>query len=877
MSSLDPKALHRARLSNGLIVLVYRNTTAPVVAINTYVKAGYFDETDDVVGIAHVLEHMFFKGTTKRGVGEIAKETKALGGYLNAHTIYDHTSYYTVLPTSGFNEGLEIQADAYANSAIDATELARELEVIIQEAKRKEDNPSAVTSETLYALLHDVHRIRRWRIGREAPLRALTSDQLLAFYHNFYTPSNTILAIAGDVDIDKAMAQVERQYGALLDHTPIRTPGMAEPEHADFRYRELHGDIAQTHIEFGWRTVPDIHPDTPALDMIARVLGAGRASRLYRAVRDRKLAGVVSASNYAPAQVGVFTVGAETEPEKTIDAARAMWDQVRLIHNGAITKDEIERSKRLFSARWARRLETTEGQASHLVEWESLGGWEMGDAYYEAVMRLQPEDLTKVAQQYLAPDRAGVIVYRPAQAPLVAADASSMRTILNTGVVEPLPRSESATVTAGVSSSLLPLVAEQAGVRVYRTSNGIPILVRVRPGAAITHAGIYAAGGAIEEVPGHAGVTALVARTATKGTTTRSALQIAEASELLGGTISSSVGAESFGWSISVPRENAAAAITLLADVVQHATLTADAFETERVALLADLAQLQDDMYRYPMRLLNAAAFAGHPYAVPASGTETSIQSITTDDARAWYQRAMLCAPFVIAVVGDADPDTIASTIAHVFSDMTQTELKTAAAPIWPSQTTQSVESRDKAQTALALAFPSPARTDDRRFAAHVLATIASGLGGRFFDELRDRQSLAYTIHAFPSEHRFSGAFVSYIATSPEKESAARDGLLNEFAKLRTEPVTTDELARAKRYLLGMHDIRQERGGAVLGDIVDAWLFGAGLHELDEYTGKVSAVSTDDILQLAKSCFDPDRRVEGIVRGSIAPQIPARY
>src|SRR5919112_3495893 len=152
-TALDPATIRRTVLPNGLTVVLRQDRSAPVVAIVTYVSAGYFDETDDVVGIAHVLEHMFFKGTPSRGVGEIAKQTKAVGGYLNAATIYDHTVYYTVLPSSGFSQGLDVQADAYARSLIDAEELARELEVIIQEAKRKADNPGAVATETLYELL----------------------------------------------------------------------------------------------------------------------------------------------------------------------------------------------------------------------------------------------------------------------------------------------------------------------------------------------------------------------------------------------------------------------------------------------------------------------------------------------------------------------------------------------------------------------------------------------------------------------------------------------------------------------------------------------------------------------------------------------------
>src|SRR5690348_4149952 len=143
LSAIEPASVQRTVLPNGLKVLIKPDFSAPVVAIVTFVSAGYFDETDDVVGIAHVLEHMYFKGTPSRSVGAISKETKSAGGYLNAGTIYDRTSYYTVLPAASFARGLDIQRDAYANSVIDAEELAKELEVIIQEAKRKADNPSA--------------------------------------------------------------------------------------------------------------------------------------------------------------------------------------------------------------------------------------------------------------------------------------------------------------------------------------------------------------------------------------------------------------------------------------------------------------------------------------------------------------------------------------------------------------------------------------------------------------------------------------------------------------------------------------------------------------------------------------------------------------
>src|SRR3954466_11655537 len=310
---MDPNSIHRTVLPNGLTVLIQEDRTAPVVAIVTYVKAGYFDETDKENGLAHALEHMFFKGTQKRGVGDIAKETKASGGYLNAHTIYDNTTYYAVLPSSSFARGLEIQADAYANSVIDARELAREMEVIIQEAKRKADNPSAVATETLYELLHDKHRMRRWRIGREPGLRAFSREMMNGFYRNFYRPGNTILSISGDVDSAEALRQVTGLYAALESGDPLRKPGPDEPDRTGFRYRELTGDIAQSQLVFGWRTPGTQDPDTAILDVAAALLGTGRASRLYRAVRERKLASSVGAYDYTPTQLGVFVVHAETE------------------------------------------------------------------------------------------------------------------------------------------------------------------------------------------------------------------------------------------------------------------------------------------------------------------------------------------------------------------------------------------------------------------------------------------------------------------------------------------------------------------------------------------------------------------------------------
>ena len=868
MSVLPSLTVVRTRLANGLTVLVRRDPSAPVVAIVTYVRAGYFDETDDVVGIAHVLEHMYFKGTPGRGVGEIAKETKAAGGYLNAATIYDHTVYYTVLPSSSFAAGLDVQSDAYAHSLIDPGELSRELEVIIQEAKRKADNPGAVATETLYELLHDHHRIRRWRIGREPGLRALRQNDVVGFYRNFYRPGNTVLAIVGDVDPDRVVAEVDRRYGALAAGDPIRTPGPSENGAGGFRYRDLSGDIAQTQVAFGWRTPGTNHTDSPALELLAGVLGSGRASRFYRAVRERRLASGVSAYHYTPTEIGVFVAHAESPPAVAADAARAMWDQIRAARDGEIGDQEIERAKRVFESRWIRRLEDMEGQANHLAEWEALGDWQMGDDFFERLMLATRDDVTRVAREYLAPDRAGTIVYRPLTGEPVASTPDEMRGLLDRAPRPPALPAQAPYAARPLGPSRSPVfVREETGVWEYRTASGTPILVRVKPGSPLVHVGVFAVGGVRDEDSAVAGLTTLTVRTALKGTSSRTAEQIAEEAEMLGGSVTGGVSADSFRWSISVPSRHVAAAIELLADVVQHPVFATDALETERAIALADVASLRDDMYRYPMRLASEVAFAGHPYGLSAGGTDDSLARITADEVRAWHAKQMLSSAAVIAIVGDGNPTQLADLAARAFGDLKHRAVETIAAPVWPTAVATAVETRERAQTAMALLFSGPSRSDPARHAASMIATVASGLGGRFFDELRDKRSLCYTVNAFAAERALAGAFGAYIATSPEQENAARDGLLAEFARLCNEDVTDEELRRAQTYAIGLHAIRQQSGAAVLGDVVDAYLFGS-LRDLDEYEARVRAVTPAAMRQVAREHFNPARRVEGLVRGT---------
>ena len=405
--------VQRRVLANGLTLLVQHVPDLPAVAVVTRGRAGFFDEPDHWAGISHVLEHMFFKGTPTRGVGEIARETRNAGGYLNAGTSYDYTTYYTVLPVSGLADAIDIQADALRNALLDADELSREIVVIIEEAKRKLDTPSAVAQETLHALLYDHHRIRRWRIGSPEGLRALTRDDLAAYYRSRYVPANTIVAISGGMDADEAMAQAVRHYADWPSAVPAVDPSPAEPPRRLRRASTVRGDVQQSDLVLGWRGVPARHPDELALDLAASILAAGRASRLYRGLRETGIAASVGAYNYSPTEVGVFAVSADLDPGRVDEAVRAIAEQVHGLREAGPSPLELERARTLLRARWARRFESADGRASELASAESLGSVALLDQEYARLLALTGDDVRDAVRRHLDPAAVSAVVYHP--------------------------------------------------------------------------------------------------------------------------------------------------------------------------------------------------------------------------------------------------------------------------------------------------------------------------------------------------------------------------------------------------------------------------------------------------------------------------------
>jgi zinc protease len=859
------------RLPNGLTLLVRADHTSPVVALVTHVRAGYFDEPDDLVGISHVLEHMYFKGTFRRGVGEIARATKAAGGYLNAGTIYDRTSYYSVLPASALGEGLDIQADALINSRIDEAELEKELVVIVEEVKRKLDTPPAMAAEKLYEAMFDVHPMRRWRMGAPEALQRLTRADVLGYYRAMYRASNIVLVVAGDVDPEEVVQRVEDLY-AGVPAGDVERPDRAEPERAGARLREMSGDIARTYAGLGWHTPGTLHPDTPALDVLSVLAGQGRAARLYRGVRERGLASAIHAHNYTPTEIGVFGVSLQCEPDRAVSALRATWAELERLRDQPVSGEELGRVRTLLRARMLRRLETVEGRANLLAEWQALGHWSHVRHYLDGIAALEAPAVRDAAARYLEPHRVTLLVYRPDGTPAIgwddddvpAALAAAQPAALAEAPVPPdapsppFPAERAPAVVVGAGES-------EDGVDLYPLDGG-RLVVKRRSHAPLVSLAVVRGGGALNETPATAGITGLVVRAALKGTTYRSGARIAMESERLGGSISASAGADLLSWSLTVPSVHFTEALSLLADVSLRPTFPEPAVETERQMALAGLERIRDDMYGYPLRLLLKAAFGDHPYGLGVDDETGALGSVTAADVRRWHDQE-LAEPWLF-VVGDVEPARVADTVAALFTTASPVPRPSPPAPPWPQEPRREEVRRSKAQTALAMAFPGPSRNHPDRAALEVLSGAVSGLGNRLFEELRSRRSLAYTVSAYPMLRRHAGAFIAYIATSPQRAEEARSALLHELARLRSEPPSEDELERARRYAIGTWQIRTQTNAAQLSELAAALMLGEGLEEIRDFEARTRAVTREHVLGAARRWFDEGRLAEGVVRGT---------
>lgn len=829
----------RFMLDNGLVVILKQVHASPLVAVQLWVKTGSIHEGEYLgSGISHLVEHMLFKGTKKRGVGDIGRQVSASGGEIGGYTSMDRTVYHMVMPKDNADIALDILSDAAANAVFDQKEMEKEKDVIFREMDMCEDNPNKYLSRKIWQEAFSHHPYQYPVIGYKEIFSQLNREDLLKYYQQFYVPNNMILSVVGDFNKDRMLADINKYFKELKRNSisPAYIP--QEPAQIGKRIFEYERDIKVAYLKMVFH-IPDIRSrDLYPLDVMALILGHGASSRLYQALREKeKTVYSIDAWSYTPQYPGLFGISAVLEPENLQKAQDSIWKEVEGLAQGNIGDEELEKARQMVVASYIFSQETVESQAADIASNEYVcGNVNFNRDYVVGVKGVTKQDIIRVAKQYLCENN------------------------LTIGILKPNIKEK--VISPSIQVKVEPTIQR------FVLDNGLVLLVREDESLPIVSMQAVFRGGVLFEEKGKEGVCNLVQKMLLKGTKNRTAKQIVEEIESRGGGISSYGGNNSLGCSVKVLKEDLDLGFSLLSDVLLNPSFPAQEIEKERGAILAAIKSQDDDPFNYAVRVLRENMWQKHPYRYNSLGTEESVKGLNRDDLSVFHQAFCQPGNMVLAVFGDVKAQEIRQKVMGTWGGVKGHNLSSYSLPDEPEQkeAKQVVCEKDKEQSIILLGYHGITVMDPDKYVFDVMSSILSGQGSRLFTNLRDKYGLAYFVGVFPILGLSPGAYVFYIGTSKDKIDAALEGIKKEVKMLRDEVVTDEELSRAKASLIGEHWQGMETNSAHGFDCALDELYGLGYEEVDRFVERINRVTKDDIKRVANKYLQDDKCTVVIVR-----------
>ncbi len=866
--------MEHLKLPSGLNVFVDENHSSPCVSIQIWVGVGSADETPEEAGLAHVHEHMIFKGTKKRPVGQIASEIEGLGGEINAYTSFDETVYYVTAASRFFEKAVDVLTDAVLHPLFDAAEFAREKEVILEEIKRGEDQPARRLSQGIFSTSFQSHPYRLPVIGTPASVRSFRRENVLSFYRKFYVPNNMAVVIAGDVDPKTAFAAVKKAWRGIPAR-PVRRPRRpAEKPQKAIRGFVERGDMNDIYYSMAFH-IPELqHEDCPALDLLANVLGGGESSRLVNEVKNKKsLVSDVHAYAYTPRDAGIFMIGGNLLAGKETAAIEAMIAEAMKLQKAPPMRSEFERARLNLESDLVYLKETVQGLARKWGFYHMTArDLDFERRYLDRLSNTKPEDLCAVARRYLNEKNCTFGLMGPGK----AGDAKAEREQVAETIRHAFHR-HSAAHSIKTARAVKSLPGDD--ITVHELPNGVRVVIRERHLTPTVSIKCAARGGSLAETPATEGIGSFAADMLTKGTRQRNAERIAEESESMAGSIGGFSGRNSLGIDMTSLSRFHDRALDLFADVLLNPAFPEAELPGVQAEFLAAIERERDQPASLAFMNLRKEIYGSHPYSFRLHGRTETVKSFTPDALAGAYRSLLDPKGLWIAVVGDVDT----SETLHRLTETVGTYTPPGAIarhehPVPRPAPRRYVESiADRAQAHLAIGFLGASLSDPDRHALEILNTVLSGQGGRLFLELRDRQSLAYTVSTSTVEGIGTGLFAAYIGTSPEKTGQALDSMLSELERVREEPISRAELDRAKRYLAGSYDIELQRNSSQASTFSLNSLYGLGVKHHLEYPERIRAVTREDVLAAARRYLDLDSAVLSVIRPPNSAPLEKRW
>jgi zinc protease len=857
-------------LANGLRVLLFPDPTKATTTVNITYFVGSRHEAYGETGMAHLLEHLVFKGTPKHP--NIWQELTNQGASPNGTTWTDRTNYFETFPASDANLewALDLEADRMVNSFIAAKDLASEMTVVRNEFELGENSPTSVLEERVLSTAYLWHNYGKATIGARSDLENVPIERLQAFYRKYYQPDNAMLVVAGRFDPEQALRLVERKFGGIPRPKrdgqnriwPTYTRDPAQDGERSVTLRRV-GDVQALAVSY--HVPPGSHEDYAAVQLLVRILGAAPEGRLHKALVETGLAASVSASTYAFKEPTVLMAGATVRQAASLaDAERVLLAALDSAALKPPTTEEVERARAARLKSIELLLAASDGVGLNLSEWAAMGDWRLIFIDRDRTKKATAEDVQRVAQTYLKPDNRTVGRFIPTEKPdrVTVPDAPDILalvkdyrgdTTLAAGeAFDPSPqnidrRTVNGTLPSGLKASYLP-----------KRTRGQTVSATLR----LRH-------GTLETVTGKAVAADLAADMLLRGTTTRTRQQIKDEFDRLKAQVSISGGPLVLTASVQTTRPNLVPALRLLGEVLRQPAFDEKEFEQLRQENLATLEEVRSDPIQLAVRTYTRTQSPypkGHPrYTASLEEAVAEYSAARLAEARAFHAEFVSASHGELAVVGDFDQGEVDQVAGELFGSWTSpARFERVPEQAFPTPATSiTLETPDKANAFFIAGQSFKLKDGDPDYPALLMADflIGGGMQSRLIERLRQKDGLSY----FAGSQFGAGAldpsasFAGLAIFAPENLAKLEAGFREEMDRVVREGFSAEELQKGKEGLLQSRQLRRAEDRALASTLAQNAFLGRTLEWDAALEAKIRGLTPTDVNGAVRRHIDPSK------------------
>ncbi len=848
------------QLKNGLNVLLLESHKSPVVSVQMWVKTGSIDEKKGEEGLSHFIEHLVFKGTKRFKVGEIASVVEGSGGELNAYTSFDQTVFYVTISKQFTDVALDVISEMMGFPTFDAKEIDNEREVVIEEIKRGQDSPQRQSSQLLFSTVFKKSGYARPVIGYDKVVSTVSAKKIREYYQSRYVPKNMFLVVAGDFETPEMKKKITERFAQFVDYKLRPTKKIKEPAQKSIRIAAEESTFEQTMGYLTWRIPGVKHKDIPALEVFSLILGQGDSSRLTKALRiEKPLTNGVGSFAYSMQEEGLFSISFNAQKENLAPALEVLQVELLKALSEAPTNAELQKAFTNLASQEIYSLETVDNIARKAGSNEFYyKDHDHFKTYLKQIYALKPEDILKVARKYLVKDAFSFSLTsnqnkKTSEKILKDFSKKLQKAIGQTKVAKKTKLVKFTAKKFPVGKATL---KEPPKTEKIMLDSGATLLVHVQKDTPYVSVRAAFMGGVRIEPAGKEGLTELFSRNWLSGTKNFSEEKMNLMMDEMAAGVSAFGGRNSVGLSMECLSPFEDRMYDIFADALLYPEFPADILEREKIILLNQIKARNDNPSQICILNFMKKIYAGHPYAIDMIGTEESLASIKASDLRDYYKKIAQTKNLTFCVVGDVDKNKWVERLNKLTTEMPKgAKLLQKFSVDKITKESEEKFTLKKEQTHIVVGYRGLTLTDPDRYTLEIIQSILSGQGGRLFLELRDKNSLAYSVSPISMEGIECGYFGGYIGCSPEKTEKSIQMLKEEFKKLMDHKISEEELVRAQRYLVGRHDIELQRKSSICSSLLFDDIYGLDYRESLHVADKYFAVTTEEVQNLARRIF----------------------